>query len=290
MTGYASASGGDISTAWSWDVRSVNGRSLELRTRLPHGFDRLDPAVRQATQKRFQRGSMTLALSLESLGRRERPRVDRELLSEYARLAQAIAAETGIDAPRVDGLMALDGVIEREDSREDGNAEAVRDTAILTTLDAALAQLAEARHREGKAIATALLGHVDAITAATDAAASLAVVRPEALRAKLEAQIAELLGPANPVTPEKLAQEVAGLVLRADIREELDRLRAHAAEARRLIEGGGAIGRKFEFLSQELNREANTLCSKSTDLTLTRLGLELKTAIDRLREQAANIE
>jgi len=286
MTGFARAQGDDAGRRWAWEARSVNGRGLDLRLRLPSGYDRLDAPARGAAQKRFQRGSVSLTLSVEKAGEGAAPRVNRSLLAEYARLAREIAAESGTAPPRVDGLMALRGVIDAGDESA-AAADTAHDAAILATLDEALAALAQARRAEGETTAAALARDLTEIARLTEEAGSLAALQPAALKAGLTARLAEL---ATTIAPERLAAEAALLAAKADVREELDRLAAHVDQARGLLAGAAAAGRKLEFLAQEFNREANTLCSKSADLALTRLGLELKTAIDRLREQAANVE
>ena len=286
MTGFARAQGGDAGRRWAWEARSVNGRGLDLRLRLPSGYDRLDAPARAAAQKRFHRGSVSLTLSVEKAGEGAAPRVNRALLAEYARLAREIAAESGTAPPRVDGLMALRGVIDAGDESAVA-ADTAHDAAILATLDEALAALAQARRAEGETTAAALARDLTEIARLTGEAGSLAALQPAALKAGLTARLAEL---ATTIAPERLAAEAALLAAKADVREELDRLAAHVDQARGLLAGAAAAGRKLEFLAQEFNREANTLCSKSADLALTRLGLELKTAIDRLREQAANVE
>jgi uncharacterized protein (TIGR00255 family) len=192
---------------------------------------------------------------------------------------------------RLDGLLAVRGVVETvEDTDENGEAGTARDTAMLKTLDTALAQLQSVREAEGKALAATLAAHVDEIETLTREAAGNAAAQPAAMKARLEAQLAELLGSQPPLPPDRLAQEVALLATRGDVREELDRLGAHIAAARALLTDKGAVGRRLEFLAQEFNREANTLCSKSADVALTQTGLALKAVIDRLREQAANVE
>jgi uncharacterized protein (TIGR00255 family) len=287
MTGFARAQGAAAGRRWAWEARSVNGRGLDLRLRLPPGYDRLDAPARGAAQKRFQRGSVTITLIVERAGEGPAPRINRARLAEYAALAREVAAETGAAPPRVDGLLALRGVIESGEDDLAAAAAAAQDAALLATLDSALAELARVRAGEGAATAAALVRELDAIAKLTREAAALAALQPATLKAALEARLNEL---ATSLPAERLAAEVALLAAKGDVREELDRLAAHVAQARELLENGGAAGRKLEFLAQEFNREANTLCSKSADLALTRLGLELKTAIDRLREQAANLE
>jgi uncharacterized protein (TIGR00255 family) len=291
MTGFARQTGGDGAWSWAWELKSVNGRGLEPRCRVPAGFDRVELGARAALTREFTRGNISATLDAQPARRAAGVRVNDELLAQLATLARELAQRTGAAPARIDGLMALRGVIEAADAAlEDEATLAARDAAILATLDTAIGGLKAARAGEGRALDATLAEHLDGIARLADAAAHTASATPAAIKARIEAQLAELLGNQPQIAPERLAQEAAMLALRADVREELDRLRAHVAEARRLLKEGGAVGRRLDFLSQELNREANTLCSKSGDLELTRTGLALKATIDRFREQAANVE
>lgn len=291
MTGFARAAASDEAFTWTWEARSVNGRSLDLRCRVPPGFDALEPAARAAAAKRFSRGNLNLTLGVERKSGAARIVVNRELLHQVLDLVKELQGRVDAAPPRLDGLLAVRGVIETAETEEEPEeARAAREAAMLATLDAALDQLRAARAAEGRALAKTMLAHLDEIEALTQQAAAQATAQPAALKARLEAQLAELLGSQPPLQPERLAQEVALLATRADVREELDRLDAHIRAARAMLNESGAVGRRLEFMAQEFNREANTLCSKSADIALTRTGLALKAAIDRLREQAANIE
>jgi len=205
-------------------------------------------------------------------------------------IAQEVANETGLAPARVDGLLALKGVLVQDEGFIADAAElAARDAAILTTLATCFDALAAARAGEGAKLAVIVGGQIDEIARLTTAAGLAAATQPAAIQDRLRAQIADLLAP-GAVSAERLELEIAMLATKADIREELDRLSAHVSEARRLLAQGDAVGRRLDFLAQEFNREANTLCSKSTDIELTRIGLDLKTAIDQFREQLANVE
>jgi uncharacterized protein (TIGR00255 family) len=217
-------------------------------------------------------------------------RVDAAALGSAVRIAKEVAAETGLAPARVDGLLAIKGVIVQDDGAPvDDLGRATRDAGILESLAAAFDALSRARKNEGAKLASLLTAQIGDIERLTAEASALAATQPAALRDKLAAQLKELLE-ADTVSEERLAQEVALLALRGDVREELDRLRAHVQEARVLLASGDAVGRKLDFLAQEFNREANTLCSKSADIALTRVGLALKAAIDQFREQAQNVE
>jgi uncharacterized protein (TIGR00255 family) len=211
-------------------------------------------------------------------------------LAQAVRIAREIAAETGLAPARVDGLLALRGVIVQEEILGgDAPARAARDAAVLETLSLAFDSLSRARRSEGAKLAQVLLRTADEIGRLTEDARRTAAAQPVAIRDRLQAQLKDLLERSAP-GDERIAQEIAFLAARADVREELDRLAAHVHEAHTLIVSGDAVGRKLDFLSQELNREANTLCSKSADIALTRVGLALKAAIDQFREQAQNVE
>jgi uncharacterized protein (TIGR00255 family) len=293
MTGFARESGQlPDGTAFAWELRSVNGRGLDLRLRLPNGQDALEPALREATGRRLKRGNVSATLTLR---REDRPRlsVDPVALEQALKLALALADRIrGSEAPRAEALLALPGVLRAEQAEPDEAEAAARRAALAAAYEAALAGLAAAREAEGAKLRAILSGLLDEIAALREAATVEAAGQPEAQRARLVEQLSALLGEAGAarVAPERLAQEVALLAQKSDVREELDRLGAHIEAARTLLAAGEGAGRKLDFLTQEFVREANTLCSKSASVPLTRIGLDLKAAIERLREQAANVE
>ncbi len=290
MTGFAEAHGSRDGARWRWEAKSVNGRGLDLRLRLPPGFDGIEPPARVLAADRFKRGNIQVVLTHESAASERGRRIDAAALASAVKIAKEVAAETGLRQASIDGLLALKGVIVQDESMEmDSRARAGRDASILESLAAAFDALARARATEGAKLAVVLDAQITEIARLTAAAGAAAAAQPEALRARLAQQIADLVAPGT-VSAERLEQEIALLAVRADIREELDRLSAHVGEARRLLSSGEAIGRKLDFLSQEFNREANTLCSKSSDIALTRIGLDLKAVIDQFREQAQNVE
>jgi uncharacterized protein (TIGR00255 family) len=290
MTGFAESAGSHAGLRWRWEAKSVNGRSLDIRLRTPPGFDSLEPPARLLAAERFRRGSLQVSLTVEQQEGARGLRVDPAALASAVKLAREVAAETGLAPARIDGLLALKGVIVQDEQTVlDPLQRADRDAAILNSLAIAFDALAKARAVEGAKLAALLIAQIDEVERLTDQAASLAAAQPQALRQKLQEQIADMLQGGN-LPEDRLAQEAALLATRADIREELDRLRAHVQDARALIAGREAVGRKLDFLAQEFNREANTLCSKSGDIALTRTGLALKAVIDQLREQAQNVE
>lgn len=294
MTGYARAQGFDERRRWVWEARSVNGRNLEIRCRVPQGFDRLENPARSEIGRRLKRGNVSLTLTLTSERQLKPLRVNHALLDELVGLAEEVRKSTGAAPASADGLLRVRGVIEEDEAAADSDdALALLDKALQVTLDAALEALVLARASEGQALDTVIAGHVAEIQSLCGRAAERAEAQMGTVKARFESQLAELLERIPALSEERLAQEVALLVGKADVREELDRLAAHIEQARTLLASAGRdnpVGRKFDFLCQEFNREANTLCSKSADIELTRIGIDLKGAIERMREQVQNVE
>jgi uncharacterized protein (TIGR00255 family) len=293
MTGFARADGTlPDGASFLWEVRSVNGRGLDLRLRLPNGFDALEPALRDAAGKVFKRGNISATLTIkqeEKAGPRLTP--DPVALDQALRLALDLAARIpGAPPPRAEALLTLPGVLRAESAELDEAAEEARRTVVAKGFDAALKGLAKARAAEGARLAEILTVLIDEIAALVALARDAAADQPAQQKARLLESLTALLEGERRVPEERLAAEVALLAAKSDVREEIDRLNAHIAEARTLLASGDAVGRRLEFLTQEFVREANTLCSKSATVALTRLGLDLKAAIERLREQAANVE
>jgi uncharacterized protein (TIGR00255 family) len=287
MTGFARVDGAVADARWTWEVRSVNGRGLEARFRLPQGRDALEPALRKSLGEAFSRGNFTATLDLEGGGGGGLV-VNREALEAAIRAVEEIRMRIDCDRPRAEGILAIRGVVEPGvDADRDDRRRAV-DEGVVASFAEALAALGAARRREGDAINTAIIGQIDEAARLSAEARRSAATAPEAIRARIAGQLGELLG--GQIAPDRLAQEAALLAVKADVREELDRLDAHLTAARALLAEKGAVGRRFDFLTQELNREANTLCSKAADVALKRVGLDLKSVIDQMREQAQNIE
>jgi uncharacterized protein (TIGR00255 family) len=290
MTGFAEAHGAYEAMRWRWEVKSVNGRGLELRLRTPPGFDGIEPAARTLANERFRRGNIQASLSIEPQENARGLRVDAVALAAAVRIAKQIELESGLAPARVDGILSLKGVIVQDEAQVlDAEQRAKRDASVIESLALAFDSLRRARRNEGGKLGHVLNGLIAEIEKLTKEAGTLAAAQPAAFRKKMEAQLKEMLGTAS-IPPERLAQEVALLATRADVREELDRLAAHTHEASALLASGEAVGRKLDFLAQEFNREANTLCSKSADIALTRVGLAIKHAVDQFREQAMNVE
>jgi len=288
MTGFARAQGEAPGTSWIWEVKSVNGRALDLRLRLAPGFDAVEPELRAALAQRFRRGNISANLSLS---RTTAPalRVNREALSQFVALINELTGEVEAAPPRLDGLLALRGVVETVENEDEAVVEARRQ-AVLAGWSAALDQLAAARADEGARIGALLKSQLDEMAVLAAAAEGCAATQPAAIRERLRTMLANLADLMPSMPEERVAQEVALLATRSDIREEIERLHAHIEQASELLQQDEAVGRRLDFLCQELNREANTLCSKSTDIELTRTGLSLKAVIEQFREQVQNIE
>ncbi len=290
MTGFARASGAADIASFAWELRSVNGKGLDLRLRLPPGLERLEMPARQALQKRFTRGNIQGTLALSRSAILVQPRVNEEFLRDVAELASRLESQFGCAPATADGLLALRGVLDLPEGVDDPDSAERLDAAILAALDAAASSLEEARSAEGTALRDVLAGHLDAIEALTLRAEADPSREPAAIRERLRQQVALLLESTQPLDEQRLAMEAAFLATKADIREEIDRLKTHVASGRALLAGGGAAGRKLDFLAQEFNRESNTLCSKSNAAAVTAIGLELKAVVDQFREQIQNLE
>lgn len=291
MTGFAEALGRHAGLRWRWEAKSVNGRGLDLRLRMPPGFEGLEPGARMLAGDRFKRGSLQAVLTVEPEEGSRGFRVDPAALADAVKIAKKIATETGLEPARVDGLLALKGVVVQEEHAAlNDEARLARDAALLESLASALDALARARSNEGGKLEHLLRAQIEEIEKFTAEARALAAKQPQLLKERMLAQLAELMAPGMNVSEDRIAQEVAMLAARADLREELDRLSAHCQEARALLAAREPAGRKLDFLAQEFNRETNTLCAKSPDITLTRIGLALKAVIDQFREQVQNVE
>ncbi len=291
MTGYARQSGEAAGLSWIWEAKSVNGRGLELRTRLPNGFDQLDLPVRDAAQKYFRRGNITLSLTLTFKTEQGPLQINRPLLDQLIALSLDLQQRHPELAPtRLDGLLGVRGVMESFDALPLDNIDTDVNRQLLADCDAVLVNLSAMRADEGKRLGAILRGFLDEIAFLVTDAVNSAALDPAQVKAKLKSQVAVLLEAGPTLSEERLAQEVAMVIGKADVREELDRLSAHITAARKMMGASEPVGRKLDFLCQEFNREANTLCSKANDIALTRIGLALKAAIEQFREQVQNIE
>lgn len=290
MTGFARAEGGSDGWQWSWELKSVNGRNLEVRLRLPQGQDALEGEARKRIQARLARGSVygVLAASRENGG--AEIRINEDALKQILAAAEQLKSKANVAPPSVDGLLALRGVLEVSEPLEDDAAREARAAAMLETLAVALDGLIAARRDEGASLHAVLSDQVAEIERLAAAAKTCAAARPDALRARIAEQVEALMASGKPMNEDRLHQELALLATKMDVREEIDRLSAHVQAARALLDANEPVGRKFDFLAQEFNREANTICSKAGDIELTQIGLDLKAVIDQLREQVQNVE
>ncbi len=290
MTGFARTQGALGAWRWHWEVRSVNTRGLDVRVRVAEGFEGLEQPARILANERFSRGAVTASLTLDADPSRGAVRVNQEALQQVLGALKQLEGMVKAAPPSLDGILALRGVIDAQ-PHPLGEAElAARDAAVLGSLANAFDALKAARRDEGARLDAILKQHTQRMDTLVADAERLAATQPEQLRTRLKASIDDILKARAGITEDRLAQEIALLLVKADVREEIDRLKSHLTQARALFAEPGAQGRRLDFLAQELNREANTLCSKSSDIQLTRTGLELKATIDQLREQVQNVE
>ncbi|CEJ84990.1 conserved hypothetical protein [Hyphomicrobium sp. GJ21] len=291
MTGFARADGSTDGLSWIWESRSVNGRGLDVRLRLPPGYEALEIPARDAVAKRFARGSISLSLSIEKQQTNGAIRLNEQVLADVIKAADRVSTLSGATKPDAAQLLMIKGVLETSDqATEDAAARASREKTILQSLEVALDKLGEARRAEGARLGGVIhdqISQIEQLAATVRASPSRA---PEAVMTRLKDAIARLVDTTAALDDQRLHQEAVLIATRADVEEELQRLSAHVAAARDILAERGSVGRKLDFLAQEFNREANTLCSKANAVDITRLGLQLKTVIDQFREQVQNVE
>jgi uncharacterized protein (TIGR00255 family) len=290
MTGFARSHGVSGPYAWAWEIKSVNGKGLDLRLRLPPGWDAIEVPVRARAAEALTRGSLQANLTVERSGALPVVRVNAAVLEAILTTIRQLAAKVEAAPPSLDGLLALKGVIEVGDAEERQDERHNAEAAVVEDFSGVISALGEMRRHEGAALGRVLSARLGEIAALADRAEHVPGRRPDAIRARLAEQIATLLAQSDRFDPDRLHQEAILIATKADVREELDRLIAHIAQANHLIVQGGAIGRRLDFLAQELNREANTLCAKANDVELTNIGLGLKAAVEQFREQVQNVE
>ena len=290
MTGFARGHGVSGPYAWAWEIKSVNGKGLDLRLRTPPGWDAIEVPVRARVAETLTRGSVQANLTVERSDAVPTVRVNTAVLDAILAAVRQFGTKIEASPPSLDGLLALKGVIEIADAEENEDQRRVAESAVIAGFSSAIAALAEMRRSEGAALGRVLATRLDEIAALAERAEGAPGRRPEAIRVRLADQVATLLAQSERFDPDRLHQEAIMIAAKADVREELDRLATHTAAARRLIEAGGPIGRRLDFLAQEFNREANTLCAKANDVELTNIGLELKVAVEQFREQVQNVE
>jgi uncharacterized protein (TIGR00255 family) len=290
MTGFARADGVHGDTSWHWEVRSVNGRTLELRLRLPTGFDALEIKARGLAQEKLARGNCTISLWVKRESGPMEIKLNEAALRQALIVVEQARETTGLKRARLDTLLSMRGVVETVEADDGEEAQAALSHAVMASLADALDQLVGARAAEGERLQKAIEKQLAQIANLVERATAAAARQPQMIAERLREQIARLTDSGSNLDPDRLHQEALLLAAKADIQEELDRLRAHVSAANELTASDQPVGRKFEFLAQEFNREANTICSKAADVEISRTGLELKTVIDQLREQVQNIE
>jgi uncharacterized protein (TIGR00255 family) len=290
MTGFARREGTSGRYRWAWELRSVNGKGLDLRLRLPPGADRLETDIRRLIGEQFSRGNLQASLSLSADESRFEAVLNQQALSAVMAVREQLAGVIDSAPLKLDTLMSIRGIIEFREVEEGEEAAATRDADIMAGLEGALYDLRTMRQHEGRALGQVLLGHVETIETLTATVEHDPARSPSEIASRLVAQVAVLLDGASGLDRERLHAEVALLATKADLREEIDRLKGHIAAARELLAKGGPVGRKLDFLAQEFNRESNTICSKSNSAAITTAGIDLKVVIDQFREQVQNLE
>ena len=290
MTGFARGHGVCGSYAWAWELKSVNAKGLDLRLRLPPGWDVIEVSLRGRAAEALARGTVYGMLTIEREGIASSVRVNEAVLDAVLSTVKSLARRVDAEPPRLDGILALKGVIEVTEEDENENDRLAAEQAVISGFGQTVAELAIMRRREGDALSDVLAHRLAEIAALAKRAELAPGRRPEAIKARIAEQVAMLLDASSRFDPDRLYQEAILIASKADIREELDRLASHIAQARRLIGEGGPVGRRLDFLAQELNREANTICAKSNDVELTNAGLELKSVVEQFREQVQNLE
>ena len=290
MTGFARGQGGAGSYAWAWELKSVNSKGLDLKLRLPPGWEAIEPGVRARASEVLSRGSVFANLTVSREGTAPVARINEPALNAVLAALKGLEGKVTGAPPSLDGILALKGVMEVSEAEESESERSAAEAAVIAGFGEALKGLAEMRRTEGQALGKILSARLSEIGALAARAEATPGRKPEAIKARLAEQVATLLEASQRFDADRLHQEAIMLATKIDIREELDRLAAHVAQAKKLIADGGPIGRKLDFLSQELNRESNTLCSKANDLELTNIGLELKAVVEQFREQVQNLE
>jgi len=290
MTGFARAQGSSGSYSWAWELKSVNAKGLDFRLRLPQGWDSIELPVRAALSRSIARGTITGTLTVDRIGAVSTVKVNEDVLASLIETIGKIAKRMHINPPSLDGILGLKGVIEVVESEENDEDRRRAESAIISGYEKALADLVQMRRNEGTILVKILSERIDQIAKLTAVAAASPARTPEAIQTRLAEQVKALSATGEKFDLDRLHQEAILLATKADICEELDRLVAHVDATRKLLAGGGQIGRKLDFLAQELHRESNTLCAKACDVSLVAIGLDLKAAVEQFREQVQNLE
>jgi uncharacterized protein (TIGR00255 family) len=290
MTGFARSHGVAGDYAWSWEIKSVNAKGLDLRFRLPQGWDAIEVPARTRATDKLSRGTVYANLAVERKGVQPTVKVNEPVLAAVLSTLKGLSGKVDASRPSLDGILSLKGVIEITDEDEREDAHRAGESAIVAGFEQALAALIAMRRAEGATLGRLLSSKLDEIAGFAARAEAAPGRKPEAIKARLAEQVATLLSASERFDSDRLHQEAIMLATKADIREELDRLTSHVTQAQKLLADGGSIGRKLDFLAQELHRESNTLTAKSNDVELTNIGLELKGVVEQFREQVQNLE
>ena len=290
MTGFARGHGVAGTYAWAWELKSVNSKGLDFKLRLPPGWDAIEPGVRTRASQVLARGSVFANLTVNREGAPPVVRVNEPVLGAVLAALKGLSGKVEAAPPSLDGILSLKGVIEVSEAEESEEERHAAEAAIVVGFGRALEGLADMRRTEGQELGRVLSARLSEIAVLAARADAVPGRKPEAIKARLAQQVAALLETSQRFDADRLHQEAILLATKADIREELDRLAAHVAQVKKLLAEGGPIGRKLDFLSQELNRESNTLCAKANDVELSNIGLELKSIVEQFREQVQNLE
>ena len=290
MTGFARSHGASGPYTFEWELKSVNAKGLDLRLRLPQGWDELEAFAKKRAGEILSRGTVYASLNVKRTSSASTVRVNEEVLASIVKVAGALAGKLEAVAPSIDGLLAIKGVIEIVEPESDEAEDKVARDAAAAAFDQALRDLVDMRRREGVSLGQILSQRIDEIERLAGRAEAAPGRKPDAIRARLAEQVAALLESSDRFDPDRLNQEALLVATKADIREELDRIASHVSQAREMIARGGPVGRRLDFLAQEFHREVNTCCSKSNDIELTNTGLELKSVVEQFREQVQNLE
>ena len=290
MTGFARSHGASGPYSFEWELKSVNAKGLDLRLRLPAGWDELEAFAKKRGAEVLARGTVYANLNVKRTGASSSVRINEDVLASIIKVAGQLTGKIDAVAPSVDGLLSIKGVIEVVEPESDEDEDKAAKAAAAAAFDSALASLVEMRRREGASLGQILSQRMDEIELLAKQAEAAPGRKPEAIRARLAEQVAALLATSDRFDADRLNQEALLIATKADIREELDRIASHIAQARELIAKGGAVGRRLDFLAQEFHREVNTCCSKSNDIELTKTGLEMKNVVEQFREQVQNLE
>lgn len=290
MTGFARSHGNSGPYAFEWELKSVNAKGFDFRMRLPPGWDEVETAARKRAADVLSRGTVYANLSVRRGNALSSVRVNEDVLSAILKIAQDLAGKIDAVAPSIDGLLAIKGVIEIVEPDSDEDEDKAARAAVAAAFEEALTALVSMRKREGATLGDILLQRMAEIETLAKRAEAALGRKPDAIKARLSEQIAALLESSDRFDSDRLYQEAVMIAAKADIREELDRIASHVSQAREMIGKGGAVGRRLDFLAQEFNREVNTCCSKSNDIELTGIGLDMKNVVEQFREQVQNLE